>query len=616
LNAGALDPTFGTGGIVIRSFPDWTTTALATAVLPNGDYLVLAGTQVLRLLPDGSPDAGFGTGGAVALDFDPSALALAPDGSFLVVGRTTAAYQQPSQFEVERFTPQGSLDSAFGAGGRVITPFGASAAATAVALQSDGKIVVVGADNLPPNPDVWDPHEDFAVERLNPDGSLDVSFGTGGQATLDFGGSVDAANAVAIQPDGKIIVSGSSAGPTLSSPWVLALARLNPDGSPDNSFGAAGKVTTAFGAVGENAAGLVLQPDGKIVQAGWSSDGNTLLVRYNPSGGPDATFGTGGKVLTPSLVAGGLALQADGDLVVAGARSQAGNSNFALARYLPDGTPDPNFGTGGVVTTDLGTAMDTAVAVTVQGSGAGEKILVAGTRYGGTANSYGLVRYLGSDSGGTPGPLTLNQRFVYQVYWDLLGRPADAAALAGWGGLLDRGASRAWVVQVIEQSPEHLTREVQGLYQTLLGRPAAPLELASWVTQLESGGTLAGVEAQVLASPEYFQRNGGTGAGFVAALYRDVLGRVMDPGEGQAFVQVLAQGVSRTWVARAVLTSPEAAGDRVQADYHQYLRRAADVAGLNAFTDALVRGTQDDEQIIAAMLSSPEYLDRLRSAGV
>src|SRR5262249_4024029 len=149
----------------------------------------------------------------------------------------------------------GSLDSSFGSGGEVTTSFKGQAIATAEAIQNDGKIVLVG-ETQGANGD------DFALARYNPDGSLDTTFGTGGKVTTDFAGADDAFS-VAIQSDGKIVVAGSSQQNTGED---FALARYNSDGTLDTSFGAGGEVLTAI-AGGAN--GVAIQADGKIVAAGF-----------------------------------------------------------------------------------------------------------------------------------------------------------------------------------------------------------------------------------------------------------------------------------------------------------------------------------------------------------
>ncbi len=193
----------------------------------------------------------------------------------------------------------GALDPSFGSGGIVVTDFNGSIddAAFAVAVQPDGKILAAGyvfssaATNY-----------DFALARYLPDGSLDPSFGTNGQVATDFHGSTDVARAIALQPDGKIVVAGRAL--RLDGPFFdFALARYNTDGSLDASFGVGGKITTDFDGNGgaDLAFALALQPDGKIVAAGSTSNigvSGFALARYNADGSLDAGFGTAGKVAT------------------------------------------------------------------------------------------------------------------------------------------------------------------------------------------------------------------------------------------------------------------------------------------------------------------------------
>src|SRR5262249_47057571 len=151
---------------------------------------------------------------------------------------------------------------------------------------------------------------------------------------------------------------------------------------------------------------------------------------------------------------------------------------------------------------------------------------------------------------------------------DLLGREVDPSGFVGWTGFLDRGVSRALVIQGIESSPEYRTRTVQGLYATLLGRAADPAGLNGSPVFLARGGTLDQLRAILLSSPEYYQaRGGGTNDGFLAALYHDVLGRPPDIGGALAYGQALARGLSRFQVASIVLGSHEARQQQVQGFY-------------------------------------------------
>ncbi len=625
LSGGLLDPGFGSGGIVTGQFAGWTNHALEPAVLPGGGDLVLVGSQAMRFLPDGTPDARFGSGGVLGLDFQAAALAVQADGGFVVVGKTTAGFFDPGHFQVERFTPPGALDTSFGSAGKVVTAFGSNDSATAVAVQADGKIVVVGSDNIPTVPDVWSAQEDFAVERLNADGSPDGTFGTAGRVTIDVNASADWAAAVAVQADGKIVVAGTTNGPTFRGPWAFALARLNADGRPDAAFGTAGLVTAAPGLSERTLAGLALQADGGIVIAGGGTDGLALLARFTARGLPDAGFGTLGQVTDLPLAPGGLALESDGAILVTGDVWGGVGQIFALARFLPGGALDTGFGTGGMATTDPGFGSDDATAVLVQGSGAGQKILVAGSFSAevpvsppgaapvGITNHFALVRYLDPVVAGDGTPPTANQLFVDQVYQLLLGRSAEPDALAAWGAILDRGFSRQWVALVIEQSPEYLTRVVDGLYQSILGRPADAVGRTGFVALLEAGAPVEQAKALLLGSAEFFAHAGGSNAAFLTALYQDLLGRPDDPSESQGFADALARGVSRTWVAWAIATSREAEQDLAAGYYREFLRRTADAAGLAGLTDALRHGMTDG-QVIAALLASAEFAADLATA--
>jgi uncharacterized delta-60 repeat protein len=292
----------------------------------------------------------------------------------------------------------GDLDPTFGVGGKWTTDFaGSGDKANAVIVQSDGKVVAAGtADTFGQNGS----NTDFALARYNPDGSPDLEFGPFGTVTTDFGGfpPVDAINALVQQADGKLVVAGGIFTGSSDLDTAFALARYNPNGTLDSTFGTGGKVTTDF-AKNETAFGLAVQADGKLVAAGTanSAEGSMFgLVRYNPDGTLDPTFGTGGTVTTAFdggsvFGARSLAVQADGKLVLAGtvASGQDGNLDFALARYQPDGALDPTFGSGGRVTTDL-MGDDNAEALVVQADG---KLVAAGSVNSATAFDFALARY-------------------------------------------------------------------------------------------------------------------------------------------------------------------------------------------------------------------------------
>ncbi len=225
-------------------------------------------------------------------------------------------------------------------------------------------------------------------------GTLDETFGTGGKVTTSFGTNHDEIDCLAIQQDGKILAAGSS---YIGSYYDFALARYNTDGTLDASFGTSGKVTTPIGTQSDNAYGIALQTDGKIVVAGsatTSFNSDFALVRYNTNGTLDTSFGTGGKVTTPigsaADTANAVALQADGKLVVAGYSNNGTYNDFALVRYNSDGNLDSTFGTGGKVTTPVDSGHSYAYGIVIQQDG---KIVLAGYSYNSSNEDFALVRY-------------------------------------------------------------------------------------------------------------------------------------------------------------------------------------------------------------------------------
>ncbi len=244
----------------------------------------------------------------------------------------------------------------------------------AVAVQPDGKLVVAGGSVVGSN-------YVFALARYNSDGSLDATFHSTGTVTTPIGTS-SYATAVAIQPDGKIVAAGDS-----TSGFVLA--RYSIDGSLDTAFNTSGTVTAPTEP--SNLFAVAIQPDGKIVAAGHAFSGFTL-VRYNSNGSPDTTFNSTGMVTTLiglDSAARSIAFQPDGKILVTGMSYTSSVDYFALARYNVDGSPDTTFNSTGTVTTLVGED-SAANAVALQPDG---KIVVAGSANSGGVNSFGLARY-------------------------------------------------------------------------------------------------------------------------------------------------------------------------------------------------------------------------------
>ena len=397
--AGNLDPTFGTGGTVRTDFAGNIDEANAVAIQPNGQ-IVAAGSSfsnsktvedfiVARYNANGSLDKRFGKNGKITTDFfrnvdSITAIAIQADGGIIVAGfaQLPGNGGNPRVFALARYRSDGQPDTSFGNGGVLTTSFGGNfAAASAIMLQPDGKIVVAGTVDF--NPDVPGSGLDFALARYNASGTLDGSFGKGGKVVFDFFGSFDQANAAVLQPDGKIIVVGSASYDSANRDIGFALARFNTDGSTDFGFGSGGKQITDFFGAGAKANGVVLQADGKFVAAGTASDSSTrpvatdiALARYNADGSLDAGFGIGGETAIPfpdsaTEQGNALALSADGKIIVAGAafKTFATPPDFALVRYNSDGSIDTGFGSGGRITTDLAGGTDEAKAVAIQSDG-------------------------------------------------------------------------------------------------------------------------------------------------------------------------------------------------------------------------------------------------------
>ena len=215
-------------------------------------------------------------------------------------------------------------------------------AATGVAIQADGKIVLVGTAGS-------EPDTKFALARYNSDGTLDASFGVNGKVMTDFTSGSDFAKGVAIQADGKIVAAGTAGSGPDKHP-VFALARYNSDGTLDATFGVNGKVMTDYTPRGDGANGVAIQADGKIVAAGVAgiSSGHPrfALARYNSDGTLDASFGVDGKVRTyvnaQGSAATGVAIQADGRIVAAGWALGRSWQKVALARYLAAAVGGPS----------------------------------------------------------------------------------------------------------------------------------------------------------------------------------------------------------------------------------------------------------------------------------
>lgn len=349
--------------------------------------------SVIRYNRNGSLDTTFGGDGKVLTELEVGsvgeAVAIQPDGKVLVAGSIRSLTQR---FGLIRYNPDGTLDTSFSSDGIQSTGFGDNAAAAeAIAVQPNGKIVVAGTVFIGSD-------QDFALVRYNPNGSLDTTFSGDGKATTPVGPGSDHARAMTLQDD-KIVVAGfAHENADGSGAEDFAVARFNANGSLDGTFDGDGRVTTPVGApdTSEDVRAVLAQPDGRIVVGGRADESGTFdfgfaLVRYNPNGSLDSTFG-GDGILVDTGVNGtvrGLASQQGGKIVAAG---QDSVGDFALARYRSNGARDNTFSGNGVQTTDFG-SIESANAVVV---GPDSRITAAGSSRNGDFNDeFAVARYIG-----------------------------------------------------------------------------------------------------------------------------------------------------------------------------------------------------------------------------
>lgn len=390
---GDLDPTFGSGGVVLTSISPGVDQGRALVQQPDGRFVVAGASSngtdydfaVVRYNFDGSLDTGFGTGGMVVTPIgtgndQAAALAVQDDGKLVAAGSSSLG------FTLVRYEPDGSLDSGFGSGGIVTTtPVSGSAGARAMVRQSDGKLVVVGTS--PPG---------IELVRYNIDGTLDSSFDGDGVVTTDVTLGGESPEAMVLQPDGRIVVGGFYTPPGGYRDYFLA--RYNSDGSLDATFDGDGLVTTVVGGSFDELLALTLQPDGKLIAGGrfqaiGSGNENFLLVRYNADGSLDTSFS--GGVVTQDLGSTSdlireIVVQPDGDILAIGRVISPGA--IAVVRYHGDGAVDSSFGTGGTVFTKIGGGQDYAYAAVLLADG---RLVTAGeSTLGGGNTDINIVRYL------------------------------------------------------------------------------------------------------------------------------------------------------------------------------------------------------------------------------
>jgi len=296
----------------------------------------------------------------------------------------------------------------------------------------------------------------------------------------------------------------------------------------------------------------------------------------------------------------------------------------------PVGTNSPIFTTPGLtqatsywvmISNACGNAMSNVATISIAGAcnkpgfsiQPSSSIAVAGSQTFLIAFATGATSYqwYKGNAGDTSTPLAgsgpSNDRWINQIYLDLLGRPADAAGLATLGGLLTGGTPRSTVASIVLTSAEYRTRLLTGFYATFLRRAPSAAEISFWLPAFAASLTDEQIEAQITASPEYFSLAGGTNAGWINRIYNDVLGRSPSALEASGFAALLGSS-SRTTVGLAILNSNEAISRRVQQYFPRFLRRAATASETIAFSASIIGGGTD-EQVIAVIVGADEYFN-------
>lgn len=405
---GTLDHSFNYDGKVTTDIGITDDFARSVAIQSDGKIL-LAGFSntgsnfdfsLVRYNTNGTLDDSFGIDGKVTTAIGYSddrgfSIAIQSDEKIVLAGDFHAGPYM--DFALARYHKDGTLDTSFGTNGRVTTAIGnTDDFAHSVLIQEDQKILVGGYSRIGTD-------YDFVLVRYNTDGTLDTTFDTDGKVITDFQTQDrvhhDRARAMAIQPDGKILLAGDAR-------KDFAVARYNSDGSLDSTFGLNGKVTTVIGSGFGRGYALIIQNDGKILLGGetpgfvedYSRD--FAIVRYNIDGTLDATFGNGGIVITDfddfDDVLSSLSIQADGKIVACGYTAPVFGgtgpepSFFVLARYNTDGTLDGSFGTNGKITTRVGNYSNVGYCSVIQGDG---KIVLGGWSYNGNDFDFAAARY-------------------------------------------------------------------------------------------------------------------------------------------------------------------------------------------------------------------------------
>lgn len=410
---GSLDTSFGQQG---RTVFRMKTGPRATSVVVLSDGKILIGGHVfvyqgneyppssiqkaflfVRLMPDGTPDNSFGSGGVLKQFPDATAhnqmgaMTVQPDGKIVATGFTSVPPSQstPHALLITRYNSDGSPDNSFDGDGKVVLNINATGnRGNAIAIQSDGKIVVGGSLK-----ETSSSVTDFLIVRVNSDGSPDTSFDGDGRLTTKFGSTTSSIVGIAIQGDGRIVAAGSSNSGTLRN---IAVARYTSSGAPDPTFDLDGNLITDIG--DDAPTGLAIQADGKIVVGGQTAltggGFDFLAIRYNTDGSFDNSFDGDGKAITAVTTvfdrANSMFIEPDGQIVLAGFSRDIPDTDLSLVRHNVDGSLDTTFDGDGKLIAELGNAGDAIYDTAIQTDG---KIVAAGYAFGGQYVQPAVARF-------------------------------------------------------------------------------------------------------------------------------------------------------------------------------------------------------------------------------
>ena len=394
--SGILDTSFGDDGIVTTQVSTTYNFSTATVVQPDGKIIVAgySGTPatysatVIRYNSDGTLDNSFSDDGKLTITIG-SAKSYATDVALQDDGKIVLGARTwnnvSGDFALVRLNGDGSLDNSFGTDGIVIADSGGSDASSSILIADDGKILLAGNSD-----------DNFSIAKFNTNGTMDTSFGTNGWSFIAFDSSSYAQD-IYFQNDGKIIMGGFTI--ISGGRYQMAAARISVDGTLDSSFGTGGKVAFNFGIDHDIATTLGIQSDGKIILGGHTYIRSNprlaydfAVVRLNIDGSFDSTYGNNGvsttQIVDEANYSNGLVIQADDKVVLAGRTVKLFEYDFAMIRFNTDGTLDTSFGNGGKVSTDINGMEDHGYAIALQPD---NKIILAGHSYSAGADDSAIV---------------------------------------------------------------------------------------------------------------------------------------------------------------------------------------------------------------------------------